>query len=186
MMKRSAVGSVGAGSVVTPRDLVTVSGVRVPIPDTDKLIHLQFRRFAGCPICNTHLQSIVRRHDEIAEAGIREVVVFHSTDQELIRYVAHLPFPVVGDPDKGLYTEFGVGSSPRAVLDPRVAPVLGRVLRQLPGIGDSPPANLRPTGGRLGLPAEFLIDPHGLVIACKRGSHAYDQWSVDELFAHAR
>ena len=118
-----------AGSVVAPRELVSVSGDAVPIPDPDRLVHLQFRRFAGCPICNVHLQSIVRRHDEIADADIREVVVFHSTDEELRRYVDDLPFAVVGDPDKLLYAEFGVGSSPRAVLDPRaVAPILNEVL----------------------------------------------------------
>ena len=115
-MSKQAV--IGAGSVVAPRELVSVSGDAVPIPDPDRLIHLQFRRFAGCPICNVHLQSIARRHNEIDDAGIREVVVFHSTDEELRRYVADLPFAVVGDPDKVLYAEFGVGSSPRAVLDP--------------------------------------------------------------------
>ena len=114
--------TVGTGSVVAPRELISVSGDDVPIPDSDRLVHLQFRRFAGCPICNVHLQSIVRRHNEIANAGIREVVVFHSTDQELRRYVGDLPFTVVGDPAKALYAEFGVGSSRRAVLDPRAVP----------------------------------------------------------------
>jgi hypothetical protein len=181
---------VGTGSVVAPRDLVTVAGGAVPIPDPDRLVHLQFRRFAGCPICNVHLQSVVRRHDEIAAAGIREVVVFHSTVQELRRHVIGLPFAVIGDPDRVLYTEFGVGSSARALLDPRaMAPLLAPMIRGLPAIGGTrgptPPANTHPTGGRLGLPADFLIGAHGRVIACKRGTHAYDQWSVDELLTHA-
>jgi hypothetical protein len=42
-----------------------------------------------------------------------------------------------------------------------------------------------PTGGRLGLPADILIDQRGTVLACKYGSHAYDQWSVDELLQFA-
>ena len=92
--------------LITPRELSGVSGESVPIPAPDRLVHLQFRRFAGCPICNVHLQSIVRRHDEIANAGVREVVVFHSTDQELRRYVGELPFAVILDPDKALYAEF--------------------------------------------------------------------------------
>jgi AhpC/TSA antioxidant enzyme len=179
---------VGPGSVVPARELISVSGAAVPIPDPDRLVHLQFRRFAGCPICNVHLQSIVRRHNEIADAGIREVVVFHSTDQELRRYVDDLPFAVVGDPDKALYAEFGVGSSPRAVLDPRaVPPALVSMVRQ--GYwwnrGQKPVANLHPTGGHLGLPADFLIGSDGRVIACKHGTHANDQWSVDEVLAHA-
>ena len=106
--------TVGTGSVVSPRDLTSVSGDAVPIPDPNRLVHLQFRRFAGCPICNVHLQSIVRRHDEIANAGIREVVVFHSTDDELRHYVGDLPFTVIGDPEKVLYAD--------SVSTPRRAP----------------------------------------------------------------
>lgn len=44
-------------------------------------------------------------------AGIREVVVFHSTYHELHRYVDDVPFAVVADPDGVLYAEFGVESS---------------------------------------------------------------------------
>ncbi|MGW7379091.1 hypothetical protein [Streptomyces sp. NPDC054794] len=43
----------------------------------------------------------------------------------------------------------------------------------------------RPHGGRLGLPADFLIAPDGCVLAAKYGEHAYDQWSVDELLGLA-
>jgi hypothetical protein len=38
----------------------------------------------------------------------------------------------------------------------------------------------------LGLPADFLIGTDGRVLAKKYGKHAYDQWSVDELLAHAQ
>jgi hypothetical protein len=177
--------TVRLGSLVAPRRLRAVSGAAVRIPDPEQWVHLQFRRHAGCPICHVHLQSVVRRHDEIAAAGIKEVVVFHSTDGELRGQADELPFDVIGDPGKALYAEFGVGSSRRALLDARaILPVLLPTLRHPPGIG-SPPVNLRPTGGRLGLPADFLIDSAGRVVACKHGSHAYDQWSVDELLALA-
>ncbi|OCB21008.1 alkyl hydroperoxide reductase [Mycobacterium malmoense] len=174
--------AIGRGDVVAPRNLTSVSGDTVAIPDPSRLVHLQFRRFAGCPICNLHLQSIVRRHGEIAGAGIREVVVFHSTDQELRDYVGDLPFAVIGDPSKALYAEFGVGSSPRSVLRPgALTPaVLGAGMRQ--GLRNT---NLHPTGGHLGLPADFLIAPDGRVLADKHGRHANDQWSVDELLAQA-
>jgi hypothetical protein len=163
--------------LVAPRELASVSGDAVSIPDPERLVHLQFRRFAGCPICNLHLRSIALRHDEIAAAGVREVVVFHSTDQELRRYAGDLPFAVVGDPDKALYDEFGVGTSPRSVLHPRA---LASAIRN--GRGN---VNMHPTGGHLGLPADFLIGTDGRVLACKRGRHANDQWTVDEVLAHA-
>ncbi|WP_156687356.1 peroxiredoxin-like family protein [Mycobacterium sp. Marseille-P9652] len=170
------------GSVVAPRELVSVSGEAVCVPDPEHLVHLQFRRFAGCPICNVHLQSLVRRHDEIADAGIREVVVFHSTDDELRRYVGQLPFAVIGDPDKALYAEFGVGSSARSLLHPRAMPAAALAAGFRQGVRNT---NLHPTGGHLGLPADFLIRPDGRVVACKLGSHANDQWSVDELLSLA-
>src|SRR5205814_5057298 len=44
---------------------------------------------------------------------------------------------------------------------------------------------VKPTGGRFGLPADFLIAPDGQITALKYGRHAYDQWTVDELLDHA-
>ena len=39
-------------------DAKNIHGVPVSVPAEDgRLTHLQFRRFAGCPICNLHLQS---------------------------------------------------------------------------------------------------------------------------------
>jgi len=171
------------------RELTSVSGDPIAVPDATRLVHLQFRRFAGCPVCNLHLQSLVRRHDEILAAGIREVAVFHSSAQELLVYEGDLPFAVVADPERKLYAEFGVESSPRALLDPRAwLPILRAVVHSVAavatGSGHVPPAS--PSGGRLGLPADFLIASDGRVRACKYGVHADDQWSVDELLGHAR
>jgi hypothetical protein len=45
---------------------------------------------------------------------------------------------------------------------------------------------IKPTGGRLGLPADFLIAPDGRIAALKYGQHAYDQWTVDELLGYAQ
>jgi len=109
-------------SIITPHRLMTISGDAVDLPDPDRLVHLQLRRFAGWAVCNLHLQSIVRRHDEILGAGIGEVVVFHSSAGELLVHAADLPFAVVADPDEVLYAEFGAESAPRALLDPRAWP----------------------------------------------------------------
>ena len=162
---------------------------RFQFPNARWLVHLQFRRFAGCPVCDLHLNSIVERHRDIVSAGIREAVVFHSTVQELLRYAADLPFAAIADPEKQLYRAFGVESGPRALLDPRAWPAVlrgvlrstGRILR---GRQSIPPFN--PEGGSLGLPADFLIASDGLVLACQYGHHAFDQWSVDEVLTLAR
>ncbi|MEJ1969711.1 MAG: peroxiredoxin-like family protein [Rhizomicrobium sp.] len=182
-------GKVRAGDRIAPHALLTVSGPLAAVPDAARVTHLQFRRFAGCPICNLHLRSFVRRIGEIEAAGISEVVVFHSTPEEMRRYAADLPFATIGDPDKRLYREFGVEAAPRALADPRA---WGAILRGgLAEVRESIrrgrlTANTDPQGGRLGLPADFLIAPDGRVTAAKYGQHADDQWSVDEVLGLVR
>jgi peroxiredoxin len=181
-------GKLALGMVLARHDLEAISGERVCVPDEEHLVHLQFRRFAGCPVCNLHLRSFVRRKSEMVNAGIREVVVFHSSREALLEHAADLPFVVVADPTKALYAEFGVESSPRALLDPRAwLPIIRAVALSTFRVvaAQSRVPSLNPAGGRLGLPADFLIATEGRILAVKYGSHAYDQWSVDEVLALA-
>jgi peroxiredoxin len=170
------------GQVIDKKTLADTDSRSVPIPDERRLVHLQFRRFAGCPFCSLHLRSFARRHDEITAANIREVAVFRSTPAALQRHHNNLPFAIVADPHGKLYTDFGVGSGPGALLNPRVMLLaLPNVLRMLPGLPGLPSSG----ESALGLPADFLIATDGTVRACKYGEHADDQWSVDELLALA-
>lgn len=168
------------GDTIATRTLATIDGTNVTVPAADSVVHLQFRRFAGCPICSLHLREVARRHQEIADAGIREVVLFHSSADQLREYQADLPFAVVADPDRLVYTEFGVGSSLAAVLHPRAFAAAVRGLRQTGFKGA-----LSPGEDHAGRPADFLIDREGIVRACKYGAHADDQWSVDDLLTLA-
>lgn len=175
-------------AVVAPRTLDTVAGARVPVPHPDHVVHLQFRRFAGCPVCSLHLRSFVNRLADIEAAGVREVVVFHSSADALRTYTSDLPLDVIADPDRVLYREFGVEYGPRALLDPRGWPTIARaVARELRAVRrrERPAPPTTPEGGRLGLPADFLIAPDGRVLAAKYGAHVDDQWSVGELLALA-
>lgn len=75
-----------------------------------------------------------------------------------------------------------------ALLDPRACPVILRsVLASLSGIvrhgRPAPPS--RPSGGRLGLPADVLISPDGQILAVHDGQHAADQWPVSQVLALA-
>jgi peroxiredoxin len=169
-----------AGDRVEERRLDSITGEAVRIPDDEGTVHLQFRRHAGCPYCNLHLRSIAARYDEIRAASVREVILFHSSAADLLAYNEKVPFPVVGDPDKRLYREFGVEAKVSALLDPRAwLPALrGLATKRRLLAGDQ-------RSGHLGLPADFLIGSDGTVVACKYGRHAYDQWTVDELLALA-
>ena len=182
-------GRIAIGDEVPTRELTTIRDSRCTVPTPDALTHLQFRRYAGCPICNLHLRSVAKRHHEIVAAGIREVVVFHSRAEDMRPHQGQLPFDAIADPERVLYKEFGVEASIRAVIHPRAwlapmnpktYPIVARGLRA----GGSP--GPRHGASVLGLPADFLIATDGVVRAVKYGRHANDQWSVDELLSLAR
>ncbi|ABC30697.1 conserved hypothetical protein [Hahella chejuensis KCTC 2396] len=180
-VKPGLVNKIQAGDLVAPKTLTTIKGQPTQWPDPERLVHLQFRRFAGCPFCNMHMRAMTLRHAELASAGIREVVIFHSSEASMQPFQGDAPFDVISDPEKKLYQEFGVEKSLRALMDPRaIAAAIKGGARKMktanPDKGESP----------LGLPADFLIAPDGSVVACKYGVHAYDQWSVDDVLTLAR
>ena len=115
----ATVARLRAGETFIPRELVTLAGATVRIPDPQYVVHLQMRRYAGCPICSLHLRSFARRKDDLARAGVREVAVFHSSAEALRKVQANLPFDVVPDPTRQLYVAFGCTTSPLALLHPR-------------------------------------------------------------------
>lgn len=171
---------ISVGDIVERREIETTQSGRIEIPHPAQLTHLQFRRFAGCPMCNLHIHSFVQRNDELVAHGIQEVAVFHSSKKAMLEHYAAAPFALIADPAKSLYAAFGVEASILSVLHPRSwPPAIKGLIRHgvfLPARGESP----------LGLPADFLIGKDGRVLACKYGSHAYDQWTVDELLELAR
>jgi hypothetical protein len=109
---------IDVGDVLRARELTTIREQLVAIPDPEQLVHLQFRRYAACPVCNLHVRSVAGRHGEIISAGIREVAVFHSSVEALLPYQGDLPFAVIPDPARRLYLAFGVERSRLALLDP--------------------------------------------------------------------
>lgn len=156
----------------------TIAGGLASVPNGEaRLVHVQFRRFAGCPVCNFHLMTLARRHSELIASGVHELVFFHSTPEEMQKYQSQLPFDCVADPSMRYYKAWGVERSIRSLLHPRVLISGGRWVLA------SRRLYKKAENGILGLPADFLIDASGMVVAAKYGAHADDQWSVDEVLA---
>ena len=171
------------GDVVRRHELVTIHGKPVRLPDPEHLVHLQFRRYAGCPVCNLHLRTVAARHDEILAAGVREVVVFYSEAETMLGFQGALPFAAIADPEKKLYAEFGVGVMPYiGAFKPRSWRAAARGLASAPrwrGIGSQGTSYL-------GLPADFLIGTDGTILAANYGKYTDDHWPVEDLLALAR
>ena len=152
-------------------------GVEVP-GEPGGLTHVQFLRFAGCPVCNLLLQPYIQRDSELRAAGIREVIFFHSDEKYIKAYHNQVPFDVVSDPGRRFYRKYKVEQSPAAILSLLAIPNLirGYALKWA-GKQDSTP---------FGLPAEFLIDASGTIVASHYGDHSSDQWLVDDVLRMAQ
>jgi len=167
------------GDVLPPMVMEAVTGEAINLPDANRLVHLQFRRFVDCPICNTHIAEFRRRVREIAAGGIEEVIVFHSSPKSIRSYQKDVPFLMVGDPQKAFYRYFGVESSLAFIS-------LKSLAAGMRGMAHGHFGLRMVGGGPLGLPADFLIAPSGRINAVKYGANAYDQWSVDDLLTLAK
>jgi peroxiredoxin len=165
------------GEVWPLATLQSVTGASIAMAPPARPVHLQLRRFAGCPVCNLHLRSFAERADEIEAAGILVVAAFRSPADALAPYQAELPLLLVADPDGQLYTLAGVGSSPAAMAHPSA---LGAALR---GLWRTQQPGYRSQDAAFGLVGDVLIGTDGRVLALHRGAHANDQWDVDTLLA---
>lgn len=164
------------GDTIPPVSVTTIHEEDLALPDADAaFVHLQFRRFAGCPVCNYHLHNLGKRAAEIRDAGIREVVVFHASREEMLKHQAQLPFDCISDPGKELYKKFGVETSVFSLLHPAV------LWAGLRGALMTGKFFNKHENGIFGLPADFLIGPDGKVLAAHYGSNAYDNWDADRL-----
>jgi peroxiredoxin len=167
------------GSKIAPFTVETLSHGAVKIPGPT-YTHLQFRRFAGCPVCNLHVRSFAKAQQQLADAGIRTVAFFHSSAESMLPFQGDLPFAVVPDPERRWYTQFGVERSALAALHPAA---MWAAMKGATSVKSNP---LRGEGGSSGLPADFLIDSDGNLIAVKYGAHADDAWSVEDVCALTR
>ena len=172
-------GKITVADRVLPRQLLSVHNTLVDVPG-NKLIHLQFRRFSSCPICNLHIHTFVDRHLELIEDGITEIVVFHSSPEETLKHADGIPFALIADPNKHLYREFGIEFSLLSILNPKSWWSGIKGLARFPGIPHEKGQS------HLGLPADFLIAPNGEVLDCYYGKHADDHWSVDQVLQKGR
>jgi peroxiredoxin len=168
-----------AGNLAPPIHGTSVHGSEVIVPGRwSGLTHVQFLRFAGCPVCNLHLREFITRNVELQAAGIRELVLFHSEANFIDDYYGELPFDMIADPRREIYAQYRIEKSPWAILSPGAWPglVKGYRLKKAGKIDST----------TFGLPADFLIDSTGHILHCAYGAHSSDQWSVDDVLVLAR
>ena len=141
---------------------------------------LGFYRWASCPLCSLRLHEVIQRYDDIRRAGVRHVAVFQSPADRIELGVGTQdpPFPIIPDPELEHYEAYGVHARFAAMFYPRV------MLRAMRSIAEGF-FSLRMDGPKAMVPADFLIDPEGLVWRAYYGDAISDHvpFEVVEEFA---
>jgi hypothetical protein len=97
-----------------------------------------------------------------------------STPQ-LVTQQGDIQFAVIADPTPRLHAEFGVGWSPRAVLDPHAW------LAGFRAVARRRPSRRASSQQALELSTDLLVAADDHILACKSGVHADDRWSLDNV-----
>lgn len=139
-----------------------------------------FYRWASCPLCNLRMKELLAIHDRFAAQGIQHIAVFQSPPETIATYVGAQdpPFPLIADPDLVLYDRFGVRPSWRAMFYPRV--IWRAIQATFAGL-----LSLKIDGPKAMVPADFLIDPEGLVYQAYYGEAISDHIPFEDVDAFA-
>ena len=161
--------------------LSDIDGRPIRIGDGRKLLLSVFRE-AACPFCNVRVYELTHDHDDLRARGLDIVAIFHSDERDVRRFIARQPRPfrMVADPEGRAHAAFGAERSGfgkvRAMLLRLPALVKGlRLLGRVPGARRS---------GAL-MPADFLIDGAGRIVATHYGRDAGDHMPMARILRFA-
>ena len=141
---------------------------------------VSFHRYAACPVCNVTLQSFRKRYDELQAAGLQKVAVFHSPPEKMNQFMqpGDFPFEILMDPEQVFYKTWGIEAPLSALANPMSAlaamKTLGKTWFPDPTQRD---VNLATC------PADFIVDPDGVLKHVHYGSHIGDSLSVDAVMS---
>ncbi|MBL7812426.1 MAG: redoxin domain-containing protein [Bacteroidetes bacterium] len=145
-----------------------------------KKILLAFFRYASCPVCNVRMHQLIENHDSIQAKGYQIIAVFESANNTLKEYVTEtpVPFPIIGDPQLRLYKKYRVEKS----FWKTVGAGFSRKTKKTMKEGRKLFARKHKRDGHITrIPADFIIDPKGIIINAYYGKNIGDHLPLIEL-----
>lgn len=138
---------------------------------------VSFYRAAVCPLCNFRLLYFVRHYAEYQQDGLQIVAFFESSPAYIHRYLDRLavPFPVIADPVRSVYTLYGTEVSWWGVVRARLGRWSTYRSAAREHVGGNIVQNVAHMDGHMArLPAEFLIGPDRRIHTAHYGRDAGD------------
>lgn len=144
-----------------------------------KKVYLAFMRFAGCPVCNLRVHSLLKQADAFKEKNIEVVLVYESSISSMRLYLedTSYPFTFIADPENSLYDSYGVEKSWSKFLVSLFKGLLTKVSSGEKLFKKKP----KPDGNLNRMEAEFLIDENGNLSIAHYASFLGDNVSIEKI-----
>ncbi|MFQ6605164.1 MAG: peroxiredoxin-like family protein [Fidelibacterota bacterium] len=135
---------------------------------------ISFYRYAGCPLCNLRIHTLSEQAPRWQETGFRLLAVFESDRESIQKRVGReqRPFPLIPDPGRDVYRQFGVESSWLKFIRGAIPVLQGMAKGFLPG---------KMEGDIAIVPADFLIDEQGIIAVAYYGRHIGDHLPLETI-----
>lgn len=164
---------------------INIYGKPVKLSDfRGQKIILSFYRNVSCPFCNRRVHQIMGNSVRLKNAGVQMVFLFESSNEKLKSSSFHQgisPWPLVGDPDKNVYSTYGVENSTLKMMKTMIVANVSQAKN------DTKELNLpKDKDATMNLiPADFFIDENFKIVKAHYGKHLDDHVDMDELKAFA-
>lgn len=147
-------------------------------PYRGSYLFLTFQRYAGCPLCNLRLHELAEATPKLRARGIEILAFMESPRESILKALKgeRLPYPIVPDPALDVYRLYGVGGSwgGYAMGALRLGKMYQAVVKNHFAMGKA-------EGEMALIPAEFLVDPNGVVALAHYGRDIGDHLNLDRV-----
>ena len=129
-----------------------------------KKILLGFFRNVNCPFCNLRVHELTKQKAVLDGRNVQMIFLFESSAKLLSLSTFHQgisPIPLIGDPEKVIYKEYGVENSTLGILKTFLSPSSLRMMEEAKKL--NLPKEEDKTATKSLMPADFLIDENFVI-----------------------
>ncbi len=141
---------------------------------------IAFFRYAGCPVCNYRVHELIENYESINSEGFKIIAIYESDNSTLKDYLTETPIPfrVVGDSKLNLYRKYGVEKSFRKMLGSAFKRQTIEAMKKGNKLSQK---KIKRDGNLTRLPADFIVDENGFLIAVHYGTSIGDHLPITEI-----
>ncbi len=147
-----------------------------------KKIMLGFFRNVNCPFCNLRVHELTKRKDEFDKQNLQMIFLFESNPKLLLISTFHQgisPIPLIGDPEKSIYQQYGIEASILKMLKTFLAPTTFKMIEEAKKL--NLPKEEDKAATKSLMPADFLIDENFIIQEAYYGQHMADHVTIETI-----